>query len=352
MRHGHWFLILALAASGVAGAAEKIFDLTQPAPGSLPDGFRSLRLGTGRPGDWRIVTDEAPVALEPLTPAAPATDRVPVLAQLAADAVDERFPILLCDQSVFADFTFSLKFKLVSGIMEQMAGVVFRFQDEDNFYVVRASSLGKNIRFYRVAKGQRDAPIGPELEVPRGVWHALSIECRGNRIRIHLNGNQVIPDLTDNSFGEGKVGLWTKSDAVSYFRDLHVTYTPREPLAQTLVREAAQRYPRVPALTIFATSSQRPGLHIVASTREADLGQEAGKYETQCLRENTPLAGRGTGRMIVTLPLHDRNGEAVAALRIELRTFPGQTAANAVAQAQPIARLIQSQFTTLEELTR
>ena len=41
--------------------------------------------------------------------------------------------------------------------MRQMAGMVFRFQNASNFYVVRASALGHNVRFYKMVDGVRAA---------------------------------------------------------------------------------------------------------------------------------------------------------------------------------------------------
>ena len=35
-----------------------------------------------------------------------------------------------------------------------MAGLAFRFQNASNFYVVRASALGHNLRFYKMVNGQ------------------------------------------------------------------------------------------------------------------------------------------------------------------------------------------------------
>jgi hypothetical protein len=53
-------------------------------------------------------------------------------------------------------------------------------------------------------------------------------DCKGNRIRCLLNGKELIPPLTDNSFSAGKIGFWTKSDSIAYFVDTKLTYVPRE----------------------------------------------------------------------------------------------------------------------------
>ena len=37
--------------------------------------------------------------------------------------------------------------------MDQAAGLVFRYQDENNYYVMRANALENNVRFYKVVNG-------------------------------------------------------------------------------------------------------------------------------------------------------------------------------------------------------
>jgi hypothetical protein len=268
-------------------------DLTREKLGEPPRGWRSALAGQGRPGQWQVIEDEATPDFVPLTPEAPQTARRRVIAQVAKDPTDERFPLLILDDQVFGDFVLSVRFKTVSGVLEQMAGVVFRVQDERNFYVVRASSLGGNVRFYRVANGVRDAPLGPEIAVPRGQWHELSVTARGNRFTVAFNGRQILPELTDNSFAEGKIGLWTKSDAVSYFSDLRIEYRPRLTLAKELVAEAMKRYERLLAVKIFATTSARSDLHCGDLRRQGRRSQCGRFPDSRSQRRSRGCLARG-----------------------------------------------------------
>lgn len=349
-----WFLLPLLSVlAGLAGvrAAERIIDLSGEQPGPVPGCFRSALSGTGQRGEWRIVLDDAPLALDPLTAQAPRTARVPVIAQVSTDPTDERFPLLILDDEAYGDFTLTLKIKTVAGSKEQMAGVAFRLQDEKNFYVLRISSLGNTFRFYKVYQGIRDNPIGPQVEIKSGVWHELQIQCEGNRIRTRLDDQELIPELSDSSFVEGKIALWTKSDSVSHFRDLKIVYKQREALARALVREAMQRYPRLLGVRISATTPRRSELHVVASSNEQEIGQPAGKYDRECIESNTAYAGTVDGRAVVTLPLHDRNGDPIAAVRVEMKRFPGQTDQAAVGRAAPVIKMMQGRAQSLQDLT-
>jgi len=231
-----------------------------------------------------------------------------------------------------------------------MAGIAFRIQDETNYYVVRASSLGNTFRFYKVVNGQRSAPIGPQISIPSGVWHQLTVTCKGNEIRFQLNDQEPIPPLTDHSFNSGKIGFWTKSDSVSYFTDTHIVYTPREPPAQVIVREMIEKYPRLLGLKVYVHNGPPPATRLIGSKDETELGQPGGDTEHAVIEQGGVYYGKGKQSVVVTMPLRDRNGDRVAALRLIMKSFPGQTEQNAVARALPIAKEIERRIAAIESL--
>lgn len=52
-------------------------------------------------------------------------------------------------------------------------------------------------------------------------WHKLRVIMKGCRVRVLFDGEQIF-ELCDETFKEGRIGLWTKSDAVTYFDDLRL----------------------------------------------------------------------------------------------------------------------------------
>lgn len=52
-------------------------------------------------------------------------------------------------------------------------------------------------------------------------WHRLRVVHRGCQIEVLYDDARVF-DFCDKTFSHGMVGLWTKSDAVTYFDDLHL----------------------------------------------------------------------------------------------------------------------------------
>ena len=60
--------------------------------------------------------------------------------------------------------------------------------------------------------------------------------------------------------------------------------------------------------------------------------------------------GKGSGDVVMTLPLHDNNGDKVAAVRLVLKSFVGQTENNALARAMPVVKSMEIRIQTLKDL--
>ena len=121
-----------------------------------------------------------------------------------------------------ADFRLSVRCEPVSGEVDQACGLVFRYQDESDYYVTRANALEGNVRLYKVINGDRQQFAGWQDAVTRGVWHKLRVEAQGDHFTVFWDGRPII-DTHDRTFSEtGRLGLWTKADSISYFDDLEV----------------------------------------------------------------------------------------------------------------------------------
>ncbi|HEX9421777.1 MAG TPA: family 16 glycoside hydrolase [Pyrinomonadaceae bacterium] len=182
-------------------------------PGDLPSNFTSARTGEGDMGSWAILSENT------------ALSKPNVLAQTSTDSTDYRFPVAVLNDGVFKDLELSVKFKTVTGSVDEAGGLVFRYKDEKNYYVVRANALENNYRLYHVVNGRRQQFAGANITVTPKQWHELKVVCVGDQITCFFDGKQVI-QATDDTFKDaGRVGMWTKADSVTYFDDF--TVTPR-----------------------------------------------------------------------------------------------------------------------------
>ncbi len=341
------WLALTLNALG----AEHRFDFTNVKPGQRPEGWVSLLAGRGRPAEWVIKMEDVPPLIAPFSDQARTFNQQPVFTQTSRDPEDERFPVTLFDGERYGNFTFKVRIKIAGGAVEQIGGIVFRAQDEKNFYVVRLSALGKNVRFYKFVDGQRSTPLGPDLDIEKGRWYELSVSGEGNRFQIMLDGKEVMPSLQDSSFAIGKVGLITKSDSVAYFADPVVTFKPLESLAAILVRETMERQSRLLNLRVYAPAGGDHALQVVAAKEQADLGTKADDTDQKVFHENRTYFEKTKSSSIVTAALHDRNGEVAGIVKFYLRTYPGQTEAAAVARVLPTIARMEQRVGAAKDLT-
>jgi hypothetical protein len=194
-----------------AGAAKRVWNFDADTVDAPPAGFVFGRTGSGRPGRW-IVRSEA---------AAPSGANV--LAQVDTDDTDYRFPVAVVDDSSLRDLHLSVKCKPVSGKVDQACGLVFRYRDENNYYLTRANALEDNVNLYYVKDGRRTQIAGWRGKVTSGSWHELAIEATGDHLEVYWEGTRII-DAQDKTFADaGRIGVWTKADSVTYFDNLSVT---------------------------------------------------------------------------------------------------------------------------------
>lgn len=171
-----------------------------------PAGFSFARTGGGEEGNWRV-------------------DRIKgtesnVLAQISNDGTDSRYPVCVYDGFSAADVAVSCRFKTVDGRVDRAAGIVVRYLNEQNYYVVRANALEGNVRLYRVVAGVRTQIAGATTAVDSRVWHDLSLHVTGNHFEV-VYENHMLFSADDAALpGEGKIGVWTKADSVTWFDDL------------------------------------------------------------------------------------------------------------------------------------
>jgi len=173
-------------------------------PGQLPPGFVSELTNQGDPAKWIAVTD----------PSAPGRM---LLKQASADAVNkQRYPLCIYQPLSLADCEATVRIKPLSGKIDQSGGIVVRYIDKDNYYTLRANTLESNVRLYKLEKGKRILLAGIPAVIAPGRWHTLTLLVKGDTFICTFDDKQF--EATDATFpGPGKLGFWTKADAVTLF---------------------------------------------------------------------------------------------------------------------------------------
>ena len=177
---------------------------------SLPPGWKTGITGTGA-AKWEVVRDDS------------AASGSNVLKQSG----EATFCWAAKTDAAIKDGFAEVKFKPISGKEDQAGGLVFRFQDANNYYVVRGNALEGNVVLYKTVNGKRSSlqvkgrmfGYGLDAKVAKGKWNTLRVDFAGALFTVSLNGSKLF-DVEDQTFKDaGGVGVWTKADSVTLFDD-------------------------------------------------------------------------------------------------------------------------------------
>jgi hypothetical protein len=116
----------------------------------------------------------------------------------------------------------SVRFKPVSGSVDQAGGIIFNVKPNGDYLILRANALEENLVLFKYVKGKRSSVKWVKnVPTPTKQWHDLKLTVAGKEISGFLDGKKYL-DFTLPEPVSGKVGLWSKADSVTYFTDFTV----------------------------------------------------------------------------------------------------------------------------------
>lgn len=201
------------AARDKASGWSLAWDFEDTSPGGLPSGWSQQAWGEGKT-HWEVLE----------------TDSGHVLAQVASGNPNRHFNLVVYDPLRVRNVTLKVRLRAAGGLQDQGGGFVWRYQDERNHYIVRANPLENNVVAYKMEDGIRtDLPrvglgrsYGVQTDLPGTEWLTLQVDVMNEAFVVRLDGRELFRVVDDTHSGPGKVGLWTKADAVTWFDDFSV----------------------------------------------------------------------------------------------------------------------------------
>lgn len=204
-------MAMAIALPAVGHSLEStphVWTFDENPPGTIPAEFQVGTLFDGRPaGEWKVLdTDRAKSPPR-------------VLGQMMGKGAEHAYKTVFIDGTRSSDIELEVSFLPIAGKADMGGGLIWRATDDRNYYLARANPLEQNIRIYRVVNGVRHMLKNFDHIIGIQQWHTLRILTKGCQVQVLFDDKEVF-DLCDQTFTTGQVGLWTKSDAVTYFDDL------------------------------------------------------------------------------------------------------------------------------------
>ena len=123
--------------------------------------------------------------------------------QSSTDRTDYRFPLAILSTVVATNVLVSVKFKSVSGHVDQAGGI-----PSELLTATIITLCGKrpedNVQFYRVVKGRRQQIDGVNTKVTAGQWHSLGLKAHGENFTIEFDGKTLFTTSDKTFAGAGK----------------------------------------------------------------------------------------------------------------------------------------------------
>lgn len=179
--------------------------------GKTPSGWQTAKTGEGVGSVWKVTAD------------ATGPGKTGYVLEQTAEGANNVFNLCVLSAARYKDLELTVAFKALGGKLDQGGGLVWRYQDAENYYVARMNPLESNFRVYKVESGKRtQLETKEDLKVEVGAWRRLKISQEGNHIRCWLDGEKYL-DVKDETFPKaGAVGLWTKADAQTAFDEFAI----------------------------------------------------------------------------------------------------------------------------------
>ena len=202
------------AALTLAGFGAESIDYDAARQGQLPPGWSAPAAH-----EWEVRPDKT------------APSHPNVLRGAAGAAGKSEPPLALFDKIVCRDGDLSVKFRIDGSRGGNAAGVVWRYQDPLNYYLLTLSADDKNIVLQRVhngapemiaTSGGKRAPIGVAEDIRPNQWHVVKVSFRGPKMQVFFGNRSIFTAQDAGIAGPGKTGLWAKGPNGAAFDDFRI----------------------------------------------------------------------------------------------------------------------------------
>jgi len=122
----------------------------------------------------------------------------------------------------FTDGQITMRFKPISGRIDQGAGILFNLKPNGDYLTVRANALENNLVLWQFVRGKRSSVKWVRnTPTPTGQWHTLRVTVKGTNVEGFLDDKPYLQHMLSAPVS-GRVGVWSKADSHMYIDDFRV----------------------------------------------------------------------------------------------------------------------------------
>jgi hypothetical protein len=188
-----------------------LWNFDQDKAAEMAAGWKALE------GDWQVIPD-------PTAPSKPNTFGLPAGRMLKSlTSALAYYPIAIqTDPTEYSDFTLEAQFKSGGGRFDCSGGLIFRYVDEKNFYLLSAGCPSDYFALSRITNGVSNTLKQSVVPTDKDIWYRLKVTAQGGHFMCY-NDDKMIFDFDDNKIAKGRVGLWAADDSQAQFDDVKIT---------------------------------------------------------------------------------------------------------------------------------
>jgi hypothetical protein len=208
------FTVLLVLGSAVVYSAPRALRVVLASPlveeGTGPDGCTPAVSGVGGPVVWDVRVERFLLDGK-------------ALVETSRDAQPNRFPLCIANLPVAKNASVELSFVLHDEGAARVAGIVLRFTDPQDFYVVEADAAAGRVALVRVVNGEWRQIADRAAVIATGKAQTLSVNAADEDFTVALNGKALFRARDGRLALPGRFGIWSRADSRTGFGDLFIT---------------------------------------------------------------------------------------------------------------------------------
>lgn len=117
------------------------------------------------------------------------------------------------DGQLFSDYTYFVE---IIPSWNNNFGVIFNLQDGNNYYLLDIDTDPKDCQLKKIVNGNTSTIASSTYSGGgQGQLYTIEVYDDGINITVKINGSEVFSNVNDNSFSNGKIGLWASFNPLS-----------------------------------------------------------------------------------------------------------------------------------------
>ena len=190
----------------------KVWNFDSDKSGVLPDAWQDVD-GAG----WVVFTDST-------APSQPNDFGLPsgrVVSSLT-HGLEYHPKVVVKDATEYSDFTLEAEYKPIKGYFDCSGGLIMRYNDPQNYYVLRMGCPSDYIQLLRMYQGKLDQLQQKVVAIDAGNWYKIKVEVQADHFIAYDEGKMLF-DVQDNKIAKGRIGLESSNDSQARFDNVTLT---------------------------------------------------------------------------------------------------------------------------------